>query len=48
MPQQDARASELYEAQEVDVVVLVARDQASEVEEPREEALDLPSALVAA
>jgi hypothetical protein len=48
MPQQDADASEVNEAEEVPWVSLVARDEAAEVVQPREQALDLPAALVAA
>jgi hypothetical protein len=48
MPQQDADASELKEAEEVLGVALVAGDQAAEVLEPREETLDLPASAVTA
>jgi hypothetical protein len=45
MPEQENRARE---PEEVGGVELVARDELAEVEEPGEEALDLPAALVAA
>src|SRR5512134_3624167 len=48
MPQQDADASELEEAEEVLGVSLVAGDESAEVLEPGEEALDLPAPAVAA
>jgi hypothetical protein len=48
MPQQDADASELEEAEEVLGVALVAGDEAAEVLEPGEEALDLPALAIAA
>ena len=48
MPEQDADASELGESQEVCFVSFVARDQATVVLQPGEQALDLPSSLVAA
>jgi len=48
MPQQDADASELEEAEEVLGVSFVAGDQAAEVLEPGEQALDLPAPAIAA
>ncbi len=48
MPQQDADASQVYEAEKVLGVSLVPSDQASVVLKPREQTLDLPTFLVAA
>lgn len=48
MPQQDADASELEEAEEVLGVSLVPSNQAAEVLKPGEQALDLPASAVAA
>ena len=48
MPQQDADASELDEAEEVDGVSFPAVRDATVVQEPGEEALDLPAPGVAA
>ena len=47
MAKQKDDAGEVHEAEEIVGVKLVACDQAAEVEEPREEALDLPSPPVA-
>jgi hypothetical protein len=48
MPQQDADASQVYEAEKVFGVSLMPGDQASVVLEPREQAFDSPTFLVAA
>jgi hypothetical protein len=47
MPQQDDEATELEEAQEVLCFALPASHQSSELFEPREESLNLPSTTVA-
>ena len=47
MPQQDAEASELDEAEEVDGVAFPSVRDAAVVEEPGEETLDLPTPDVA-
>src|SRR5580658_4804795 len=46
MPEKNHGASEAQEAEEVHRVVLMSGDDPSEVEEPREETLDLPTPLV--
>jgi hypothetical protein len=48
MPQQDADASELEEAEEVLGDAFPTGDQAAVVLQPGEQALDLPAPLVAA
>lgn len=48
MPNQNQRAGELEQSEEVGDEEFVAIHESSEVEEPREEALDFPAALVAA
>lgn len=48
MPQQDAQASELDEAQEVDGVPLPSVGEPPVVEQPCEQAFDLPAPDVAA
>jgi len=45
--QQDHDATELHEAEEVVGVVLVARDEAPKVRQPREESLHVPATAVA-
>ncbi len=47
MPQQDAEASEVDEAEEVLGVPLPTRDEPAVVVEPREQSFDQPAALVA-
>jgi hypothetical protein len=47
MPQQDAEASEVDEAEEVLRVPLPARDEPAVVLEPREQSLDQPAAPIA-
>lgn len=46
MPQQQDEAAQVYEAQEVFGFVFVARRDSSKAQQPCEEALDLPPALV--
>jgi hypothetical protein len=48
MPQQDADASEMEEAEEILGVPLVACDEAALVLELSEQALDLPAPAIAA
>jgi hypothetical protein len=48
MPEQNDRGRKVQESLEIVGVELVASDQAAEVEEPREETLDLPASSVAA
>ena len=46
MAQEDDGGSEVDEALEVLRMVFIAHDQASEVEQPREEPFDLPAAVI--
>src|ERR1700730_2660866 len=48
MPQEDDEAAELEHAEEVGLVILPTGDQSAEIVEPSEEALDFPTAAVAA
>ena len=48
MSQQDADASEVFEAEEIDRVTLPTIGEPPVVEQPREQALDLPAPHVAA
>ena len=48
MPEQDDRGRKVQESLEIVGVKLVAGDESAEVEEPREEALDLPASAIAA
>ena len=45
---QDDDACELHETEEVSCVILVTCDEPAEAHHPREKALDMPAALVAA
>jgi len=47
LSEQDYKASELCEAQEIRRVVFVARDEAAKAQEPRKQSLNMPSAFVA-
>jgi hypothetical protein len=48
MPEQDDRGRKVQESLEIAGVELVAGNESAEVEEPREEALDLPASAIAA